>query len=143
MKRLLMLLLALTMVFALCACEGKERNPPGTPFDKLSSNPTRKEVNELFGRPSSYGDDYDYYEYSWLGYKGYLSIKYDAQRTISAYWKCQDNSASYEQIYKDVQKTLDNRFGNSVDVVLGDPVWKDEAGNKYRWNSFLISLYYN
>ena len=140
MKRIICLLLLLCYVFSLCACGARV----GTPFDKLADLPDKKTIIKRLGEPDEISfnsrgmADLDYYDYSWNGYHGYLSI---ALKDISGndYYKEVVSAANFyipvvskeeaDNIIKIMTDVYSKSFYSDGDIYT--PIFTDSKGNKY------------
>lgn len=146
MKRVIVIVLAFSIAFALCACGEKK----ATPFDEIRDLSTITEVEKTLGEPSQkkqelsvFGSPLYFYIYdnrSAFGYAdGKLRVNYEGNsgkytgKLNYAEWVLSGDNYSYDDLEKAVSaitKKLTDYYGE-YSREDSDYQWYDTMGNRY------------
>ena len=152
MKKIVALILALSMVFALCACGKGGKNP----FDKIIDEPnTISRMIETFGSQYSYKYDdtmldsgmaslkfedvdfykykgklfLDYRDYNWT-WQNYKNSNIDEAPVNYVSWECRNVDGTRSEIEKYFVSKFDKQYGSHT--ADGDKfTWTDDNENRF------------
>lgn len=163
LKKMMSLILVLTMAVSICACAGRNRlEDPTEPavedtrfYEIINDSSTRADIYELFGAPDSTNDDTEtYYGIKLFSFEnGLMDVDYNGQMLSRLYWFTNfendgETAEDYEDELSEIFEYLDNRFGpcRVIEATDGSStvyVWKAADGTQYGINIYHGENYFD